>query len=189
MLEHGKWRVRPFFHKPRHYGNSNVCLFVSTDSPFPNGHGNDYLFVGNMVYTVSILLLVSVVFFYFVFGMQIHFRTQHCTEMPLCAVIGLQSILLCLAIQSPLHSNLSFLYIVPVAPSHTLRYHFTPYSLLCFCGIYLLLCACGGAEYFTRHCKVYNITLMFIISTVASALIQFFFFYLLPFVCLCSMWW
>lgn len=29
---------------------------LSADSPFSNGQGNDYLFAGNMVYTVSVVL-------------------------------------------------------------------------------------------------------------------------------------
>lgn len=51
MLEHGKKREcwRENFTIP--VVTSHVCSL--TDSPFSDGLGNDYLFVGNMVYTVS----------------------------------------------------------------------------------------------------------------------------------------
>lgn len=39
---------------------------------------------------------------------------------------------------------------------------------------------CGTPEYFNRHCWVYCITLLFIISTVASQLILFLFFFICP---------
>lgn len=34
-------------------------MCFATDSPFSNGQGNDYLFAGNMVYTVSVLVVSS----------------------------------------------------------------------------------------------------------------------------------
>lgn len=37
-----------------------VFVCSPSDSPFSYGQGNDYLFVGNMVYTVSILLVFSI---------------------------------------------------------------------------------------------------------------------------------
>lgn len=52
-----------------------MCV-SSTDSPFSNGQGNDYLFVGNMVYTVSFLLFCVVFSVCFInsvlFGMHMY---------------------------------------------------------------------------------------------------------------------
>lgn len=52
MLEHGKPRTSEVIHLffAVFVITSDVCSL--TDSPFSDGLGNDYLFVGNMVYTV-----------------------------------------------------------------------------------------------------------------------------------------
>lgn len=52
MLEHGRSRTSEVTHL--FFAISVITFDVCslTDSPFSNGLGNDYLFVGNMVYTV-----------------------------------------------------------------------------------------------------------------------------------------
>lgn len=62
MLEHGKF-MRNYTTLQRKILEVlilswSICV-LPTDSPFSNGQGNDYLFAGNMVYTVSIILVFS----------------------------------------------------------------------------------------------------------------------------------
>ena len=119
----------------------NVC--VPIDSPFSDGKGNDYLFVGNMVYTVSILLSYLLLFIYvsILFLLchlactVVHFcctcRVFVYTSVPCCflrAVMRLQSIWSRLASLSPLHIHPSFLS-VHFSISHS-GYHFTPHRLM-----------------------------------------------------------
>lgn len=102
----------------------------STDSPFNNGQGNDYLFAGNMVYTVSILFVISVrvlcyyiVFLFLPFGMQICTVCVHISSVPLPrgskeSPVNLVSS--SQSVSSP-HSSIPSLYSL----LHS-RYHFTP---------------------------------------------------------------
>lgn len=59
--------------------DASVIMFP-TDSPFNNGQGNDYLFVGNMVYTVSVLPAFSLRVFVcimFLFLCPLAYRCVH----------------------------------------------------------------------------------------------------------------
>lgn len=57
MLEHGKQLAHIFFYHIKLVLVYKALHVLPTDSPFSNGQGNDYLFAGNMVYTVSFLFI------------------------------------------------------------------------------------------------------------------------------------
>lgn len=146
-----------------------MCLF-STDSPFSNGQGNDYLFVGNMVYTVSICLVFSLcccislfvscfyfcVFWhilegFFLHNICVHTGTvqfpQRCYKSPVNLESSSQSV------SSPPHPSL--LCSLLLLSFYSQLAHLNVSGLL---SVYLLCCVCthcrrlGGPEHFNRHC-------------------------------------
>lgn len=139
ILEHGEWgrRADRLSAKSacRHFVTTRLCVF-SPDSPFSNGQGNDYLFVGNMVYTVSIFLA----FFLCVY-----------------ASLGLFLVFisaLCPVFVSLTVSSQSFI-VWPVSSSSSVSSQFTSLAIILLhtatwvsglLSVYLLCFACGDAR-------------------------------------------
>lgn len=125
---------------------------LSADSPFSNGQGNDYLFAGNMVYTVSVVLEIYtclLLFWFLLFGadlcffFHLHSVCVHTTvlllpqspyESPVNLVPSSQPV-------SPWHSSVYFLFSLR---HHTLSIILLPWSLMWMSVVFICcVCVCG----------------------------------------------
>lgn len=183
MLEHGKPKTSEVTHLffAVFVITSDVCSL--TDSPFSDGLGNDYLFVGNMVYTVRDYSFSNIYALFCLLPCRVLDDFLYSEQLWL-----LQSIYSRLATLSPLDTYP--LLASPLSSTSHSYYQFTPHSLEWIShGLYLLrfFFLFGGFSV-NRNCWIYYKTFFFIISSVNSKLIIFLFiFYLppLPSVCVC----